>query len=64
MKQLTELVPQVERFNLMAKEMNKRIDAGLSIEYRYISDAEVIEISKNSNYKPKLKITVHIINRD
>lgn len=31
LKQLTQLVPQVERFNLMAKEMNKRTECGLSI---------------------------------
>lgn len=30
-KQLVELVPQVERFNLMAKEMNKHVECGLSI---------------------------------
>jgi hypothetical protein len=36
-KQLVDLVPQVERFNLMAKEMNKKIECGLSIEYKYIS---------------------------
>ena len=30
-KQLVELVPKIERFNLMAKEMNKRVETGLSI---------------------------------
>jgi hypothetical protein len=64
MKQLTELVPQVEKFNLIAKEMSKKVESGLSIEYKYISDAEIVETSKNSLYRSKLKITVHVINRD
>jgi len=30
-KQLIELVPMVEKFNLMGKEMGRRVEAGLSI---------------------------------
>lgn len=59
-----ELVPQVEKFNLIAKEMKKRVECGLSIEYRYISEAEIVEVVKNKSYKSKLKITVHVINRE
>ena len=57
-------MPEVEKFNLIAKEMNKRIESGLSIEYKYISDAEILEACKNNNYKSKLKITIHILNRE
>lgn len=64
MKQLTELVPQVQKFNLIAKEMSKKIECGLSIEYRYITDAEIVESSKNNTYKSKLKITVHVIHHE
>ena len=35
-------MPLIERFNLMAKEMSKKVESGLSIEYRYISDTEII----------------------
>lgn len=48
----------------MAKEMSKRIECGLSIEYKYISEAEIIEVLKNNTYKSKLKILIHVINRD
>jgi hypothetical protein len=48
----------------MAKEMNKKIECGLSIEYKYISEAEIIEVLKNNTYKSKLKILIHVINRD
>ena len=44
--------------------MNKKVEAGLSIEYRFICDAEIVEASKNALYKSKLKITVHVINKD
>lgn len=37
-KQLIELVPMVEKFNLIAKEMNKNIESGLSIDYCYIGE--------------------------
>ena len=63
-KVLMEYVPVVEKFNLIAKEMNKKVEAGLSIEYRFICDAEIVGASKNSMYKSKLNITVHVINRD
>lgn len=41
-KQLIELVPMVEKFNLIAKEMGKNIEAGLSIDYNYISEGEAL----------------------
>ena len=44
--------------------MSQKVESGLSIEYRYISDAEIIEVSKVNAYKSKLKITIHVINRD
>ena len=44
--------------------MDKRVECGLSIEYKYISESEIIEVIKNNSYKSKLKITIHVINRD
>lgn len=41
-KQLIELVPMVEKFNLIAKEMGKNIESGLSIDYNYLSEGEVL----------------------
>lgn len=62
-KQLLELVPMVEKFNLIAKEMNKDVECGLSVEYQYIGDGEVLEVLKSSSYKNKMKITIHVFNR-
>jgi hypothetical protein len=47
----------------MGKEMSRRIEAGLSIEYKYISESEIIEALKNNTYKSKLKILIHVINK-
>ena len=62
-KQLIELVPMIEKFNLMGKEMNRRVEAGLSIEYKFISESEIIDALKNNTYKSKLKILIHVINK-
>lgn len=47
----------------MGREMNRRIEAGLSIEYKFISESEIIEALKNNTYKSKLRILVHVINK-
>jgi len=62
-KQLIELVPMVEKFNLIAKEMSKNIESGLSIDYNYISEGEVLEILKNNTYKNKVNISIHVANK-
>lgn len=54
----------IEKFNLMGKEMRRRIEAGLSIEYKYISEGEMIDALKNNSYKSKLKILIHVINKE
>ncbi len=41
-KKLIELVPMVEKFNLMGKEMGKAIECGLSVDYKFYSDGEII----------------------
>ena len=37
----------IERFNLMAKEMSRLIEAKIEIEYRNFSHYEIIEALKN-----------------
>ena len=54
----------VEKFNLMAREMNKKVKCGLSVEYKYISQSEIAEVLKTAGYKAKFKIIVHVINHD
>lgn len=44
--------------------MNKKVECGLSIQYKYISQAQIIDVLKNNTYKSKLKIMIHVINRD
>lgn len=63
LKQLVELVPKVEQFNLMAKSMGKRVESGLSVQYKFISEGETIDLLKNS-YKSQLRILIHVLNKD
>ena len=44
--------------------MEKNIDCGLSVEYQYIGDGEVMEVLKSGSYRNKLKILIHVFNRD
>jgi hypothetical protein len=41
------LIPMIERFNRMAKEMNRLIEARVEIEYRNFSHYEIIEALRN-----------------
>lgn len=40
------------------------MECGLSVQYRYISESETIEVLKNNSYRSKLKITIHVMNKD
>ncbi len=64
-KKLLVLIPMLEKFNLMAKDLNNPIEGKISVEYRNISHYEIVEILKihkkkhafNSNLQ--LRVIIH-----
>lgn len=44
--------------------MNKNVECGLSIDYKYFSGGEVVDILKNAAYKNKLRIVIHVVNKN
>ena len=64
-KQLLELIPMVRRFNLIAREMKRLIEARITIDYRNFSHYEMIEILRGYHSKARtsnLHIRIAIFN--
>ena len=61
-KELVELIPMLEKFNLWGREMGRNLEGKVHIEYRNFTNYEIIDSLKNNRNFCRFCLMIKILN--